>query len=271
MRIGIIGTGSIGGMLAKAWAAAGQAEVFAYNRTPEKARELAGQAPRLHVAASAEDVARFADLIVVCTKAEDGRSLFRQIGDLVAPSQVLATTISTIAITDLESWTRARVAKIIPSITQSLRSGVLLVSYGSRFDGGEQERFESVLAQVATPFAVAESQLRVCSDLTSCGPAFFAAILNTWAEAAANTGEVSRAEAEYLITNTFTSTATLFQSGLTAADVLRKVTVPGGVTEAGLEVLNGRLSDVFGELHQKTREHTCRAPTTEPLPSGREG
>ena len=260
----------MGGMLAKAWATAGKAEVFVYNRTPEKARELARQVPRIHVAASAQDVARFTDVPVVATRASDGRVLLDQIGDILAPSQVLATTISTIPLADLETCTRAKVAKIIPSIVQSVQSGVLLVSYGSRFSGPDQEFFESVLGQIALPFAVGEDQLRVCSDLTSCGPAFIASILNAWAEAATKTGRISRGEAEFLITHTFTSTANLFLSGLSAADVLQRVTVPGGVTEVGLDVLDGRVREVFEDLHTQTEQHSRCKSAVQPLASGQE-
>lgn len=271
LRIGIIGTGSMGGMLAKAWATAGKAEVFVYNRTPEKARDVARQVPRIHVASSAQDVARFADIVVVCTRASDGRALLDQIGDVLAPSQILATSISTIPLADLEACTRAKVAKIIPSIVQSIQSGVLLVSYGSRFDGPDQECFESILGQISLPFTVGEDQLRVCSDLTSCGPAFIASILNAWAEAAAKTGLITRGEAEFLITHTFTSTAHLFLSGQSAADVLRRVKVPGGVTEAGLEVLDGRVRGVFEDLHAQTADHSrCKAAAVQPLAFGNE-
>lgn len=276
LRIGIIGTGSMGTMLAKAWATTGDAEVFVYNRTPEKARDLASQAPRIHVAASAQDVARFADVVMVCTKASDSRVLFDQIGDLLAPSQILATTISTIPLATMESWTRARVAKVIPSIVQSIRSGVLLVSYGSRFDSTTQECFEDILCQISDPFPVQEAQLRVCSDLTSCGPAFFAEILNVWAEAASKTGQISRGEAEYLITQTFTSAGRLFASGMSASDVLEKVAVPGGVTAVGVQVLEAPLRDMFQALHTETEQHsrnatTEAAPEAEALASGPEG
>lgn len=269
MRIGIIGTGNMGGMLAKAWASTGQAEVFVYNRTPDKARGLAREEPRIHLAASAQDVVRFADVVIICTKADDGRALLADIGDQLAPSQVVATTISTIPLEALETWTRARVAKIIPSITQSTRSGILLVCYGSRFDGPQQEWFEEALGQIAIPFAVHESQLRVCSDLTSCGPAFIAGLLGAWAEAAAQTGHLSRAEAEFLLTKTFTSTGALFASGMTTSDILRRVTVPGGVTAAGLRVLESRAPAVFEQLHAETEQHSCQS-TVQPLASGHE-
>ncbi|MDQ0189668.1 NAD(P)-binding domain-containing protein [Alicyclobacillus cycloheptanicus] len=269
LRIGIIGTGNIGGMLAKAWASAGQAEVFVYNRTPQKARDLAREEPRIHLAASAQDVVRFADVVVVSTKASDGRELMAAIGDQLAPSQIVATTISTIPLQEVETWTRARVVKIIPSIVQTARCGILLVSYGSRFDTARQECFEALLSQISVPFAVNESQLRVCSDMTSCGPAFLAGLLRAWAEAASETGHISCAEAEYLLTKTFISTGALLSSGLTIGDILHKVTVPGGVTAAGLRIVDATAPAVFKRLHEETERHSDHG-SAQPLVTGQE-
>ncbi|MDE2136077.1 MAG: NAD(P)-binding domain-containing protein [Gammaproteobacteria bacterium] len=64
LRIGIIGTGHIGGTLARLWVAAGH-EVLISSRHPEELRGLAGTlGPRAHVG-TPRDAALFGDVVVV--------------------------------------------------------------------------------------------------------------------------------------------------------------------------------------------------------------
>lgn len=258
LRIGVIGTGNMGGMLARAFACDPRAQVFVYSRTACKAQTVAQSSARITVTADSLDVIRCSEVIFVCTKAEDGKRWMQDFGSALSPSQVVATTISSLPLAEWERWTTARAAIVVPSIVQEQRTGVMLVAYGSRFDYAAQECFEELLQRVATPFVIGEDQIRVSSDLTSCGPAFLSRLLLQWAEAAAATGKLSVAEAEHLLGQTLLGVADLLRTGMTFSDIIHKVAVPGGVTEAGLSTLQRRGTDLFAALHRSTGSHVHR-------------
>jgi predicted dinucleotide-binding enzyme len=65
MKIGIIGSGQIGGTLAKLFAGHGHEVAIANSRGPESLSELVAEAGDGARAATVEDAARFADLVVV--------------------------------------------------------------------------------------------------------------------------------------------------------------------------------------------------------------
>jgi predicted dinucleotide-binding enzyme len=64
LKIGIIGTGRIGGTLARHWAAAGH-EVFMSSRHPEELESLAGELGPLAHAGTPREAAAFGDVVLV--------------------------------------------------------------------------------------------------------------------------------------------------------------------------------------------------------------
>ncbi|KPV45608.1 pyrroline-5-carboxylate reductase dimerization domain-containing protein [Alicyclobacillus ferrooxydans] len=257
MRIGIIGTGNIGGMLSKAFATAHpDAHITIYNRTRSKADRVAEGLSNVQVALSAADVANASDTIFLCTKPADGWAVLDDIGPRLESTQTLVTTISSIPLSEIEHMTNASVAKVIPSIVQSVQSGVILVTCGPTIKQDARNRLYQLLTSIASyPYEVTESQVRVCSDLCSCGPAFLSEMLVHWADAAAMTGQISADEAQLLLSNTVIGLANLLKSGKTFAEVITHVAVPGGVTETGILALRQDTPAVFQNLHQATRHH----------------
>jgi len=268
LRIGVIGTGNMGSMIAAAFATGPELEVWVYNRSPQKAENVVRHAPSVRMVQSAEDLACRVDVLFLCTKAQDGKELMRDLGPLLTENQVLATTISTVPVCHWETMTRARVAKVIPSIVQTALSGIILVHYGVRFTAETKAEFERLLMRMAIPHEVDESQVRVASDLTSCGPALMAYLLREWAKMASIPNHISFPDAEYLLTQTAIGLSDLLQSGMNLEEVIAKVSVPGGVTEAAIQSLSQRAPDMFQALHMATEEHT-RTPNS-PAPIGRE-
>jgi competence protein ComER len=265
VRIGVIGVGNMGKMLAKAFATEPNLEVRVFNRSPEKSVALTKECPDVKIAANKFDIVRHCDVIFICTKADDGRKVMEEIGPSLSPIQTLVTTISTIPCSTWEALTPARVAKVIPSIVQTVKSGILLVAYGSNFEETEREGFERLLRRISTPFVVDESQIRVTSDLTSCGPAFLSFLLREWAVTASHTGQLGSGDAEHLLRETLVGLANLIQSGMTFSDIIAKVAVPGGVTEAGLKCLHENAQDMFRNLHQATAQHGHGIQTMYPM------
>ncbi|QSO54730.1 NAD(P)-binding domain-containing protein [Alicyclobacillus curvatus] len=259
MRIGIIGTGNIGGMLSKAFATARpEAQIIIHNRSRGKANQVAAGLANVDVASSPMEAAQGSDTIFLCTKSTDGWSVLDEVAPRLTRSQTLVTTISSIPMSEIEQITDASVAKVIPSILQSVQSGVILVTYGARMSQNARERLTQLLSSIAHPQAVSESQVRIYSDLSSCGPAFISEMLVHWADAAANTGNITTEDAQSMLVDTVIGLAHLFESGKSLGEVITHVAVPGGVTETGILSLRQSAPQVFEQLHQATQHHGIR-------------
>ncbi len=269
MRIGIIGTGNIGGMLSKAFATAHpEAQVTIYNRSRGKANRVAAGLANVYVTNSSIEAAQGADTVFLCTKSTDGWSVLDEVAPRLSRSQTLVTTISSIPLSDIEQITDASVAKVIPSVVQSVQSGVILVTYGPTMAQNARERLTQLLSSIAHPQAVSEAQVRVYSDLCSCGPAFMSELLVHWADAAASTGNITNEDAESMLVGTLIGLADLLRSGKSLGEVITSVAVPGGVTETGILSLRQSVPQVFQQLHQATQQHGIRKQGST-LPSNR--
>jgi competence protein ComER len=263
MRIGLIGTGSMGSMLARAYCESmgSDTQILACNRTKAKLDALRSEQPRIQAIDTIQDMARLCDVLFLCVKPKDAWGILDTIQPLLTPNQYLISINSVISLRELEDHLPCRVVKIIPSITQEARSGIVLTMFGSRMTEQERDSAQRILENIGVPYEIPEHQVRIWSDLTSCGPAFFSFLIRECARAAAQIGQISQQQAESIVFAMLEGLVKLIrEKSFTTEEVLRRVTVPGGVTASGLAVLDSSLYHVFETLFQTTKSH-------HPLPS----
>lgn len=259
MDVGIVGTGSIGGMLTRAWSASGRVErVHICNRSKEKAALIAQTCgARVVLHDTPDSVASAVSWLVLCVKAEDARTLLPSLARRLPDDGLLLSTNSALSLLELEATLPCRTAKLIPSVTQEVGAGALLVMLGSRLtqasptDAKIKEQLWELLGAIGSPYKIDEGALRVYSDMTSCGPAFLAQWLSTFAQAAVLHG-VPFETAQHLLADMAFGVGKLCTSGYGFADITKRVAVPGGVTSAGMAVLKEAQEGVFERLLEAT-------------------
>src|SRR6058998_2350877 len=82
MRIGILGSGLMGGKLGTIWARAGHEVVFSYARTEEKLKKLARDAKGKARAGTPHEAAQDADAVLLAVHWSRVDDVLRQAGDL---------------------------------------------------------------------------------------------------------------------------------------------------------------------------------------------
>ena len=70
--------------------------------------------------------------------------------------------------------------------------------WGSRLNEEDQSRIMQLFANIGRPVEIAERDVRVASDLSSIGPAFFAYLLDEFIDSAVARAGIDRAAAETL-------------------------------------------------------------------------
>ncbi|MDI3257846.1 MAG: pyrroline-5-carboxylate reductase dimerization domain-containing protein [Kyrpidia sp.] len=257
MRIGCIGTGTIGSMLIEALSSKlpESPDFVACNRSRDKIAALVRRVPGVVAVATAAEVAQRAQTLFICVKSTDLEPVIEQIRPFLSPDHILLITASTFSVEHLEHRLPARVGKLIPSVAQLAGGGVILTQYGPRMGADARTTVDRLLSAIGTPIPVTDDQIRLFADLTSCGPAFIAGLLQAFARAAEHTGPIASAKAEHLLRLTWIATGRLFEQGFTPADLRRRVSVPGGVTEAGLAVLDPGAETLFRNVLTATKKH----------------
>ena len=255
-NVGFIGTGTMGSILIDAFLRARTfvpEQVIIHNRTPQKAHVIASKHKGITVAVSNIEVARQAELLFLCVKPMEFQKVLDEIATSLHPSQTVVVITSPIQLAHLEAFIPCKLIKFIPSITNLAHSGACLLTYHPRISPAEQENYQKLFAQIGTPIQIPEAFTRVASDLSSCGPAFLSQIMEQLARAAVEVAGIPRQLADSLVIQMLEGTTKLLtQEGLTLKEIQERVSVPGGITEQGLNLLAEQMDGLFHQLFQIT-------------------
>lgn len=256
MKVGFIGTGSMGSTIIEALIQSGALEpsqLIASNRTRNKVQQLAAQYPGLQLASSNVETVQESDIVFLCVKPSEFKAVLNEIAQYVKPSLIVVSITSPVLISHLERQLSCKIAKIIPSITNYVWSGASLCMYGSRIQTEDRLLLEQLMMSISRPVQVSEQYTRITSDISSCGPAFIAFFVQKWIEAAVEVTGIERNEAERLASEMLLGTGKLLTEGGFSLEHLRqRVAVPGGITAEALRLLDGELDGVFQQLIQVT-------------------
>ncbi|CAG7634832.1 late competence protein ComER [Paenibacillus allorhizosphaerae] len=256
MRVGMIGTGSMGSVLIEAFIRSGALnpdQMLVTNRTISKAELLADSYPGLQVALSNKEVASLTELLFICVKPLEFKTVIEEIRADISPSKLLISITSPVLLRHLEDQLPCKIAKVIPSITNYVLSGATLCIYSDRCMPEDKERLENLLSHISSPLRVSEQFTRISSDLSSCGPAFLAYFIQKFVEAAVEETGISEEEATVLASEMLLGTGKLLTTGgFTPASLQKRVAVPGGITAEGLRLMEKELHGVFHDLIRTT-------------------
>lgn len=256
MKFGFIGAGSMGSLLVEAFIRAGAMrpeDIAVSSRTRAKAEALAQRYAGLCVAPSNADVAKQADLLFLCIKPADYGAVLNEIAPIVRPEQIAVSITSPVTLAQLERLLPCKAVKIIPSIANAAHAGALLLMWGKRLESGDRDLLSSLFGTIGRLVEIREEDVRAASDISSCGPAFFAYLLGAFADAAAQQSGMARQTAIALASEMLLGTARLLlEHGYTTSELQARVSVPGGITAAALETLQSETGDAFAAVLRVT-------------------
>jgi len=252
MSVGFIGTGSMGSILIEAFIESDALlpqDIIVCNRTPSKSERLAELYEGLTVAESNTLVALQSSIIFLCVKPAEFNQVIAEIAPVLLPTQIVISITSPIQISFLEQQLRAKIAKVIPSITNYVLSGVTLCIFGERMLPEDQQNVDNLLSYISEPIQIKENFTRISSDISSCGPAFFAFLLQKFIDAAVEETGIPQQQANRLACEMLLGTGKLLtEGGFTPGELQMRVAVPGGITAEGLKLMDKELKDVFHQL-----------------------
>ena len=258
MKVGIIGTGTMGSLLVQSFVQANALtaeSIILFNRSAEKAQQLAERMEGVTIAHDARALVAASDIIFLCIKPHDYATVLEMCQTSFRAEQIVVTITSPVMIDQLEALVPAKVAKLIPSVTNSLQSGVALYCFGERLDNSDRSRLLQLFRALGLPLEIQERHTRIASDISSCGPAFLSALLQLWIQAAVDKTGISTTLAQQMMAEMLSGLAQLLTcGGVTPHEIITKVAVPGGITAAGLECLLTECEGLFESLTTLTQQ-----------------
>lgn len=258
MKVGIIGTGNMGTIVAESLLgseAVSPSHMIVTNRTKSKALQLKSNYDELTVVDSNRQVIEQSELILLCVKPLDIYSIVIEHQALFTSNKCLVSITSPIQVPWLEQVVSASCARIIPSITNRALAGVTLFTFGDNCEARWKKKLWHMFSKVSTPLEIEESITRVASDIVSCGPAFFSYLTQQFIQAAVSETNIDYQTATTLAEQMLIGLGELLQKGYYSLPTLEeKVCVKGGITGEGIKALENDTEKMFRKLFRNTHE-----------------
>ncbi len=248
---GFIGTGHLGSMLVKRFVETGAIEgaaILASNRTAEKVERLA-EATGIRPASN-HVVAELSDVIFICVRPLEVRDVLGDVAYLLNSGKLVVSVAGDVSLEILQSLCPARLARAFPSMASQKLQGVTLLAFGDRIASEDRHLIADLFHAIGQTAQVEEKDFAVLADLTSCAPGYFAALMREFVLAAERKGIASEL-AERLVKQTLLGTAMLLEEE-SFAGLIKSVATIGGITEAGVKVIQREAPGMFDQLFLAT-------------------
>ena len=243
MKIGFIGTGNMGGALARAAAKSGEAELLLANRTPEKARALAdaiGAAVCDNTTAAGE-----ADHLFLGVKPQMMAGMLAGIAPVLkarAEKPVLISMAAGLTIESIRAMAGGAypVIRIMPNMPAAVGEGVIFYACSENCEKADVEAFLSYMAPAGKLFALEEKLHDAGSAVAGCGPAFAAMFLEAMADGGVACGLPRAAAIQYAAQMMFGTAKMVLETNEHPGSLKDRVCSPGGSTIQGVRTLEER-------------------------------
>lgn len=242
--VGFIGTGNMGGALARAAAKSGLAEeLLLSNRSPEKALRLAEELGGRQV--SNQEAAERADVLFLGVKPQMLDTLLAQIGETLRTRKERQLIVSMMAGKDLKTLQKLLgeekpILRIMPNIPVCVGAGVTLYCGSEAVTREDKEYFCALMASSGLVEELDEHLMEVASGVTGCGPAFAAMFIEALADGAVACGLPRKQAIVYAAQMLSGSARMLLESGEHPGILKDRVCSPAGSTIQGVRKLEER-------------------------------
>ena len=241
MRIGFIGTGAMAQAIARGAVASGvdPATLVFSNRTATKACDLADELGAT-AASSNVSLARQVDVVILAVKPKDQRTVIKEIAPVVV-GRTDVCIVSLAAGRTLDQITQdfgsgIPLIRVMPNVAATVGQSMTALT-AARTTEDQVDAVRDLMNAVGRTILIDEDYFPIFQALASCSPAWYFQIVDSFARAGLKHG-LSKDSAVEIAAQAMAGAATLLlaerEAGTIPAQLIDRVTSPGGTTIAGL-------------------------------------
>ncbi|MDC3415254.1 pyrroline-5-carboxylate reductase [Aquibacillus sp. 3ASR75-11] len=241
-KVSFVGAGSmaeaiITGMLAKGFLKSNEISV-----TNKENKERLERLVNLYQVDSSSDrgkVIKGADIVILSMKPKDIKDALHAIKGYIEPNQIVVSVLAGVS-TDyisVELGLNAPVVRAMPNTSATIGCSATAIAGGKYANNEHIEKVKELFQTIGTTAVVDEADLHAITGLSGSGPAYIYYFAEAMEQAAKDAG-INEEVAKELIIQTFVGAAQMLKTTKEEPAVLRKkITSPGGTTQAGVETL----------------------------------
>ncbi|MCM3357133.1 MULTISPECIES: pyrroline-5-carboxylate reductase [unclassified Psychrobacillus] len=179
-----------------------------------------------------------ADIVFLAMKPKDAIDACKDISLYINKTATIVSVIAGVSIQTIESYLGERpIARVMPNTSASVGLSASALCCNDKINDLSKKVIINLLESIGTVMLVEEEDMHVVTALSGSGPAYLYYFAEQF-EAAAVLHGLSKEDARQLFFQTMKGAAHMLMNGsVEPAELRRKVTSPGGTTEAGIEQL----------------------------------
>ena len=218
------------GALARGWKVPALVADIDRERAQSLAEAIGGS-----VAGSNAELAEQADVVILCHKPAQLEEVADEIRERAS---AIVSILGGVPVAAVEAaYPDKPVYRFMPNQAAEVGRGVSCYVAGARAADGPEREVVELFERVGAVVPLRDDQMEAATAVMSCSPAWLALVAEALVDAGVRRG-LDQAEAEQMVAQAMAGTgALLADAELSPAEVRRRVTSPGGLTERGTKVL----------------------------------
>lgn len=182
-----------------------------------------------------------ADIVVMAFKPKDAQAGFERVRPYLNRNQLIVSVLAGVSIATMDmllgggGWA---IVRTMPNTSSTIGCGATGISYSSSVTEEQRNLAQEMFAAVGIAAVVDEPLIDVVTGVSGSGPAYIYYMMEAMIEAGVR-GGLSADDARLLTVQTVLGAARMVEAtGESPAELRRKVTSPGGTTQAAIETLD---------------------------------
>jgi pyrroline-5-carboxylate reductase len=232
---GFIGGGNMAEALIKGMTSQGMKDIFVAEPREERRRELE-KGYAIRTTGLNEEVVSACDILFLAVKPQHMDTVLDGVAEFITEDKTVVSIAAGVTLAYLEAKLGTKkLIRVMPNTPALVQEGMSVMSLCGCFYGKEAERVRGILMSIGKVLTLPESMMNAVTALSGSGPAFIARFVEALIASGERMG-ISGPDATLLAVQTVLGTAKLLDTGMSAENLRKMVTSPGGTTEAGLKV-----------------------------------
>ena len=241
MTIGFIGAGNMAAALSKGLLASGRVEPerMCASDVDEKRRKQYARATSAEVFADNAAVARRSDVVILAVKPQQMEEVLSGMGPALEERHLIISIAAGITTAFVEKFIRngVRVIRAMPNTPMLVGAGAVGLCKGKWATDADLDIAGSIFESSAVVVTVDEKDMDAVTAISGSGPAYFFYLAEAMIRAGTELGLTDKNASALALQTAFGASKMLAESDEGPEELRRRVTYPGGTTEAAIKCM----------------------------------
>ena len=242
-NIYFIGAGSMAEALIQGWVEKNVVpaeQIFVSNRSNGDRLQQLQASYGVQPVISTDELSQ-ANLIILAMKPKDARTAMAAIAPFISENCAVLSVLAGISIETVEEGLGARpIARVMPNTSATIGMSATGIAFNEHVSDIQKDLYMKLLQAVGIVIEVEEDKLHAITALSGSGPAYLYYLIEAFEKVGTEFGLTKEIVRELMV-QTVAGSAEMLKSGNEEPEALRrKVTSPGGTTEAGIRALENK-------------------------------